>query len=96
MKVVSKVKKIFLVFATFFVGVYTKVLGIGRETEALYGLPPASLQPDYGVFYTPTTPKSIFWPIFLIILIPVILIIGIVVFIKHRAKKKDKEQKNKK
>ena len=91
MKIISKFKKIGLIITTFFVGISTKVFAANAMDmvgSILYGPP----QADYGIV---TPEKSFivkFLPIFLIISIPLIFIIGIVVFIKHKSKKDNNEE----
>jgi hypothetical protein len=71
------------------------VLLLGLTTKSLGG------QPAYGVFDPPTPTPPIeptlferISPIIWIILVPVMLIIGIVTFLKFKSKKKSNKNKN--
>ena len=80
MKILEKIKKVFLTIGVFLVTLPTKIWAIGIEVlPDLYGPP----QLDYGVF----RPRSIgilenILKIVRIIVIPLILIIGIIIYLK--------------
>jgi glucan phosphoethanolaminetransferase (alkaline phosphatase superfamily) len=71
MKVISKVRKIMIAISLFFIGVSSRVLGAGMEI--------IHAQPEYGV---PMPPVSRNWQILRTFIIPLILLIGIIIYLK--------------
>lgn len=70
-------KKFLSAISAFFISLYSKV--IAAEMVVLYGVPPP--QADYGV-PTPIPKLVILWRILQIFVIPIVLIIGIIVYLK--------------
>lgn len=70
-------KKILSGISVFFISLYSKV--IAAQMVTLYGVPP--VQADYGV-PTPISKLSIVWKILQIFVIPLVLIIGMIVYLK--------------
>jgi len=80
MKIIHKIKKFFVSVGVFIGTLMTKAFG---DMAALYGPPTAEL---YGV-QRPENVISIFEKIGAIIAIPIILIVGVIVYLKKKKNK---------
>lgn len=82
MKILEKIKKVFLTIGMFFVTLPTRIFALNSNTIALYGVPEP--QPEYGVFEPSSVSRILenIGKIISIIIIPLILIVGIIIYLK--------------
>lgn len=88
-KVISLLKKIFLIMGTFLISVYTKVFAINvMDAQTMYGIP---MEPDllYGVPRPNEIPML--WKIAKGLIIPLAFIIGIIIYFKKSSSSRTKK-----
>lgn len=84
MKILNKIKKIIIGIGLFLYTLPSKMLAYS------YGMID-KLQPDYGVPHESPIYESTMWKVFQFILLPIILLIGLVIYIKKSKSSKKRK-----